>query len=244
MTKAEKWMVGTNVALAAVAAGALFVAFQQTQSAREANDRTAGRIGARLEIVRVEPHPTEAQQFFDKVFPDDGKGERVFAPHFRDVEQLLLFNPRLVVRNTGSEIVEALRLETQRDFLFLIDPQKPGGGWADKLVAETCEREELTLSRKLHPGETAIVPVGKGLLKSMLDSNSKHADWKQCGKFTFACYARAVGQTGYDGADRNEVAMGSVVWYPSGFTDEKSKKHLDKTTSVVIGVPAKPIDMK
>lgn len=232
ITEGRLGMVMGGVSLV-VATLSLVVSFQQGQVSKEANDRAAGRIVPRFEIVKLVPHPDKLRPLFQPVHPADGTS----LAHFRHVDDLLSFDPSLVVRNTGDEQIDSIRVETQELRVTLIEAGVP----AERVptfrpLLSPVHREDYTLSERFKPGQTATVPVSRPLLRALLQAQVQpDSDVKHAGLFEIRCFARCVGGTVYERADRNEGNHVDFCWYPKGFKEDGCKRYLDLTPTVKVG---------
>jgi hypothetical protein len=205
----------------------------QLQLQREANDRAAGRIGAKLEIVRMEPRPDTFKHLFEKVHPEVDES----VAHFKTVDDLLRLNPGVLVRNTGDEIIDGLRVETQERWVRDLDPGVPAGSVPGyKPLLEPSQREDYVLSEKLKPGDVAFIPVAKPLLKSVLQAQvPSKSDRKHHAFFEVRCYGRAAGAPTFERAQQDENIHLVFCWFPAEFSEEACKKYTEMTPTVRCG---------
>lgn len=233
-----------GLVLAAIGVGlTLWLGLLQFSTGKETNDRQAGRIGAKFEFVKVLPFPTDVKEFYEEIFPFGG----TVAPRFKSVDELMAFNPRVVVKNNGDENIEEVRIEVQRVFSVSVNPTRAPGDnvFVENPLGEPTEIEKFVLSEKLRPGESATVPYGRAFLRDIMRvQNPEKKDWKHVAKYEVRCYGRAVGATAFDVAERRDFSWQAFAWLPSGFSEEKCKKYLDMTPTAKIGQPGKPIGMR
>jgi hypothetical protein len=237
-----KWSVGDIVGLVGGMAGivgvivgvlAWLAAKESNRIAAEAQavsqktyDRAAGKIPARLVVEGFGPPYGEipAEMKFQSPLG-------VEAVRLKSLDSLRELNPRLVVRNAGDEVIEALRVETRLSFLGLRDPSRPGEkqwGARKAWTFNRGEREDLVLSKKLLPGQTATIPLVRGMTLQMLQGQTGgFEESDRYGQFEVRCYARIVGATAFDESEREATIVISLVWQPNGFPEDQCKKFLD-----------------
>ncbi|MFO0938979.1 MAG: hypothetical protein U0798_20950 [Gemmataceae bacterium] len=176
----------------------LLYAYIQTNLTKEANDRAAGRIGAKLELIRMEPNSSKFKHLFQPVHP--GGDESV--AHFQSVDELLTLSPGVTVKNTGDEIIESLRIETKELIVYNLEPGKKNDVFPIfRPIMEPVQREDYILSEKFKPGETAFVHIGKPLTKTILQAQEPgKPDWKHYTIIEVRCYGKVAGSPTYERA--------------------------------------------
>jgi hypothetical protein len=113
------------------------------------------------------PHPEKMKTHFGRVHPnEDGK-----LPHFAEVEQLLVYEPGLEIKNSGEEHIDAIRVDVEELFVSVIDKSKPMAKTpVYRPILGPAHRDDILLGERFKPGETAYVPIAKPLLISILQA--------------------------------------------------------------------------
>ncbi len=228
-----------------VAGLALYPSFQQAKSAQEANDRAAGRLPASAKILGVIPSIEKLKQLFIPLDPpmlDVYTRKPTSVPRFRDLRALCQTNPRLHVKNTGDQTIGAVRIEVEEKSVMPFgpgdqitipdpsDPKKPAviryKPLLDPTVGDNCD-----LGEKLKPGDEAIIPIWRPLIRAMLKAQKvKSQSGQYKGTFEVRCYVQGVNTPAFDSAE-GSVPLG-FVWSAEGFTEEGFKR-IQHTPSVV-----------
>lgn len=219
----------TLIALGAVLISlfAVGLTYWQGSVAQQTDDRAAGRIPARVEVLDVTPKADELPAHTLDTFHPSLSFKTTL---FRKVDELLNANPRILFKNTGDEPVEAVRVETRfvLGMIDLIDAPRDMQLMQAPFVLHQAEREDYPLSRKLQPGETALVPVARGLLGQMVQAQDPaKEDRKHMVKFGIRCFGRIVGGSSFDAPERHQELFMTFMWLPNGFPEEKCKKLIE-----------------
>jgi len=230
-----------------VAGLALHPAFQQAKSAQEANDRAAGRLPANAKILGVIPSIENVKHLFMPMDPpplDVYTGKPIGIPLFRDLRTLCQTNPRLHVKNTGNQTIGAVRIEVEEksvtpfgpgDQILIPDPSDPKKPSVirykptlDPTVSDNCD-----LGEKLKPGDEAIIPIWRPLIRAMLKAQKvKSQSGQYKGTFDVRCYVQGLNTPAFDRAE-GSAPLG-FVWSAEGFTEEGFKRIQDRPTVVKV----------
>jgi hypothetical protein len=234
-----RWTADRYVALFGGIAGLLSVAFMALawKEAREQRvimaegqdlnqkifDRAAGKVQARLRFEDYKPRLEE--------LPEARKirGKEHFeAVRVKSLDDLIDLNPRISVRNVGSEPIDVLRVETQftvggwscgEDTFRLVE----GGPW----MLKEAEQEDHPLTKKLLPGQRADVSIAHGLVAQMLAAQMpSQLGQEHLGRFHVKCYARLVGASAFDEAERSATLRLVLHWVPAQLPPDKCKHFL------------------
>ena len=152
-------------------------------------------------------------------------------------DDLKKFNPRMFVKNTGEEPIDAIRIEGKvrlvgarlNDELLKREFASQVSWWHDRV-----ESRDFQLGRKLSPGDTASVPLARsfaGLFAHLQLKTPSPAE--HIGVFELFCSGRLVGATAFDPATRGTGISIRLIWTPSGFTPEACRALIDSDTSGV-----------
>lgn len=209
-----------------IAVAAAFFSFRQADVAKESLDRSAGKTGVSLSFVELVP----PQEMVHKSL----KVKSMFDTEMvklKNVNDLLMFNPCIIIRNDGQEPIDTIRIETQ--FTFGVVDMRNGNEAQAKAtspwVLRPVEREDIKLSQKLQPGKMARIPILKGLLLQMMQSQNPSVDsFDHYGKFLVRYYSKLVGVDAFDGPKDNITPGASIIWVPKGFDKAQCDKMLSE----------------
>ena len=249
--KIKRWiMVITALATVIIAGLALLPTFHQARFGQEANDRTAGRLKASAKILHLIPDMESMKHLFIPLDPpprDVFTGKPINIVFFKDLYTLCQTNPRILVKNTGNEAIEAVRIEVEelsvipvggKDPIFIPDPSNPKVPRLIryKPILDPTQSDNCDLSEKFKPGDEAIIPLWRPLIRAMLKAQKvKSQSGKYKAAFDVRCYARAVGATAFDRLE-GSTPLG-FIWSAVGFTEEGFKRIQDGP--IVVKVVAK-----
>lgn len=158
---------------------------------------------------------------------------------FTSLNQIRSLKPQLVITNTGTEVIEAVRIEQRLIFLgFQGKDRREEKPWASVApwALRQSQREEPILSRKIEPGQSAAISLTNGLVTQMMYAAIDSAgpvSRDHYGRFEIKCFARTAGTTTFDDADRFATVMMSFVWVPNGFGRAECEKFLHQHPTVV-----------
>jgi|SRR5271157_1043010 len=254
--KIKKWMVMTGlvpVISLIIAVLALFPSFYQAKYGQEANDTAAGRLEASAKILDLIPSMENMKHLFIPMDPpprDVLTGKPTGIVFFKDLHTLCQTNPRLVVKNTGNQIIGAVRIEVEeksvmpvggKDPIFIHNPSNPKEPilvhykpMLDPTVSDNCD-----LGEKIKPGDEAIIPLCRPLIRAMLKAQKvKSQSGKYKATFDVRCYVQGVGATAFDRAE-GWMPLG-FIWSAEGFPEEGFKRIQDRP--IVVKVVAKNQD--
>lgn len=241
------WTTGDYVGLGggAIALFGLVVAILAWTEARESRkiaaeaqtlsqksyDRASGKVGAKFAIVGFSPPPDKLPDPIKYRVSGQDEVRLSSLPHLR------LMSPRVRLKNTGEEPIDAVRLETKTELVGV----EFGGKIAEKEFGMMAawrhghvETEDIPFGRKLLPGETASVPLTRGLLSQMMRLHAPEAaDKNNFVRFDVRCYGRVVGATAFDNADGGARSAIRFVWVPNGFPEDEIKKFLETERAAV-----------
>jgi len=195
---------------------------EQTELAKQTLLRATGRIAPALDVIDA----TSNEQLVAK---SSFVGTLPLLKTFDDLARL---HPQIVVKNSGKEPIESVRVECRfrhgaidaRD-VPLADMQLPGG-LVSPWVFSDCERDEYSLSKPLPPGQYAIIPIGKLAMPLMLQShNPKLKDREHLIGFELTCYARLVGAPNWETSNQGMASL-KFSWIPSGFPEAKCREYM------------------
>jgi len=237
--KVKNWMVLVPVIGTIIAGLALLVSFHQGKFGQEANDRAAGRLEASAKILDVIPSLENMKHLFAPIEPPPLNlltGKPTGIPLFKHLHNLCQTNPRLHVKNTGNQIIGAVRIEVEeksvmpvgKDALFVPDPSNPKvprlaqyKPLLDPTLSDNCDLHE-----KLKPGDEAIIPVWRPLIRAMLKAQKvKSPRSTYMATFDVRCYVQSVGTSAFDRAE-GPTSLG-FMWSAEGFTEESFKRIQD-----------------
>lgn len=229
-----------------VAVATLFLIGLGVWYQREALLRIAGFRDTKTKMVGMVPDITEMKKLMMPFPPgEDGKPAVI---HFDTLHSLFMVNPKVLIRNTGSEIVEHLQIHVEEkgvaDF-----PSTPYMVWSvtdkklklanfrlHKPTLDLIQIEDHVLAEKLKPNHEAVVPIWRPLIKAMQKAqvNNNAFRGKYFGGFEVTAYARGSGATV---PDKSEESMTLIfTWTAENFPDELYKKQLDQKREVVVKI--------
>jgi hypothetical protein len=231
-------LVGLLVSVAALIGGGIgyWLAYRQTAVIERSYDRQAGKIPAKLEVIR----PTNTPK--DQVPPDqrfkiaDAQG----GARFSALDQLVLFSPAVEFRNTGDEPIEAIQIEV-RCIRSTVDRKGVAPDTSPfNYILKQGDRQTHTLHRILRPGEKAGVSILKGVLTQLVQAQPPEDQLQTrvvSGWFLVTVSARLVGVPAFNAAEGKNPYVFELNWVPSGFPAEQVKKVADSLESQVIVQP-------
>lgn len=208
--------------------------------AQQTYDRSAGKVPAKLAVTGFSPERVVVPDIYREA--KNGELDVVLT----GTEDLKKFNPRLFVKNTGDEPIDAIRIEgkvrlvgaalkeenLKREFASQVS------WWHDRI-----DSREIQLGRKLSPGETASIPLVKSLASQLGHLQLKTpSPVDHVGIFEFHCSGRLVSANAFDPASGGTGISIRVVWIPTGFTQEACRALIDSDNAAVeiTKAPAKP----
>lgn len=199
---------------------------------RAAQDRAAGKVKARFELVEEKDRdPNRDKPFLRK---KDGYDQQVFR--IESVDELSRWGPYVRVKNTGTEPIDAMKIEVgyfagmaYGQGVNQIDP-------APIVYNETLSREATGFG-KLMPGQTAKVTLAPLFLHQI--TNLKWTDFPDndhMAILTVNVLCRMVGAASYDRVEDKQPLAFTFHWRPAGFrpTAKHVKELLEHKPSVEI----------
>jgi hypothetical protein len=163
---------------------------QAANEAKQANDRNAGRLSPKAEIVELIPALKSAEMKplvkvmhpAIKMFDDQGQQEACLFVDFDDIHAFCTVNPRIRLKNTGNEIIESVQIHveelsvaplTTKGPYYVRDPR-------DRMKKELIrftpqldptQTENCLFAEKFKPGDEAFVPIWRPLVKAILGAH-------------------------------------------------------------------------
>lgn len=195
---------------------------------KEAVDRQAGRLEARIEITDLSPNIDDLPAAMVDTFAEKPLQWR--AIYFRSIDDLFRVNPRITIKNVGTEPIEAIRVQTKM-VMGIIDavglPESKSTNTTPWILREK-EVEEYSLSQRLAPGMSASIPIARGLLGQMAQAQDPvKPERKHYGRFLIECYGKSVGSPSFNGFESQKAFVMPYMWLPTGFPEAKCKQALD-----------------
>ena len=257
--KFKKWAVVVFGILAAIAAmvglvpsfwQAIF-AKQQAEVATEQNDRGAGRIEAKVTVLELMPNKEDIAHLLkaaDERLIDAQTRKPMEFVFFQDMHILCSHNPRIRVKNTGKEVVDAIKVEVEelsvmpvgpKDLRLMPNPkaQDRSGPLVYRPTIDATMDDEGKLSEKFKPGDEAILPFWKPFIRAIFNAQKVKTNGGQYhGSFVVRVYVRATGTTTFDRAEGNTIPLG-ITWASQGFTQEQFSRIQDRPLIVKINRP-------
>ena len=189
-------------------------------------DRSCGKLSAKPAITGFVPQLAEIPASMKFHAPPGSDFAR-----FESIAQLNTVNFRIIVQNTGEEVIDGLRIETTLDKVaFDLSEKKEEGHWflADSWYLKQPKVEDHQLNRKLRPGEKAIVPLARGIVSQIMTMQKNGPSGRDYfGRFEIRCYGRAAGGIGFDPVEHHTQLVLPLVWSPDGFSTEKCQTFLE-----------------
>lgn len=215
---------------------------KQLQVAREALDRSAGKIVAKFSIADAYPQ--------ERHFREDEKtllfGNKDKArPYYKDVNSLVLKPPTLYLNNIGTESIDAVRVEVSfiegviDRHVERIKPEPPPDWFKiDTPVGiRKVEAQEHLLLHQWKPGRSLKLPLLRGVLAQLYEFQSRSiVDKLHFAQLEIIVSARLTGSSAYD---TNEVSIiAPIAWLPQGFSEAEYKRvHDHYVPKIEIGDP-------
>jgi hypothetical protein len=156
---------------------------EQANEQKQANDRVAGRLIPRAEIIELIPArlSAELKPFLKPLHPEikDDRGEQAKFVTFDDIHGICRLNPCVRLKNIGNEIIESVQIHveelsimpvTHNGPFFVRDPrdQKKRGWITLKPQLNPTETENCPFAEKFKPGDDAVVPIWRPLIRAIL----------------------------------------------------------------------------
>lgn len=172
--------------------------------------------------------PAVVKRFTKKV---EGNGDEVFR--MDNPNELMEWNPRLVIQNTGDEIIDGLRVE-----VTYITGKAYGIGVKQQIPIPFATNEpstsEITTFGKLLPKQKASIYLHSLLLDQMLQSLfGVYDDKDHEGTFKVRVYCRLAGSSTYDAIGSREDRYAILHWRPTGFSDRDKCEKIRKMQPLV-----------
>ncbi len=220
-----KWTFGDYVGLIGGGIGivSLAVSLVSLNISHRAYDRSTGKIGAGLEILALLPHDDQVRPGFRTKTGFGGMSAVVF----QNLDDLLAFNPTVVVMNSCSEIVDELRVQTKFVGGMINTIKSPPEVQRKKTpwVIEQAKEENYHLNAKLNPRQQARASITRGIVAQMVQAQptDERINIEHLGMFEVRVFGHAVGAPeAFDAA--KETGSFSFVWIPAGFPEDRCKK--------------------
>jgi hypothetical protein len=154
---------------------------EQANEAKQGNDRQAGRLVARTEIVEIIPtlKSAEMKPIVKPLHPGivDDRGQPADFVTFDDIHAFCSVNPRIRLKNTGNEIIESVQIHVEETSVMPIGPNGPyfvrdahdqkKTPVAYKPRLDPTQTETCVFAEKFKPGDEADVPIWRPLLKAI-----------------------------------------------------------------------------
>jgi hypothetical protein len=236
-----KWTVGDFVGLIGGLAGlvgaiaGILAWLEAKESRRISNDalivsqktydRAAGKVKASFVVEKI----TMAAGEIPKEFIVHSRFSNGQQLRLTSLEQMRNLSPYITVRNIGEEPIDEIRLAVDLFSHHLPANDDDLKRW-DVLIPLRIhygDKEDIQLGRKLLPGHAATISLPRYLVPSMLkfQSNARGSNCNQ-GMFSVSCYAKILGTTAFDDAEKNGRTSFECEWEPKGFSEEKCKKFI------------------
>ena len=218
---------------------------RQTDITAEAADRATGKIAAKFELAEYRPLPTDFRKEHWVQLPL-AAGQ---SPYYPDANQLVLNPPVVWINNTGTDAIDAVKVETTflEGFIDskrkLLDAMNPPKDWYKEdtpVILRRSERDEHVLQRQLQPGMSLGIPLLRGVLSHIAQAQSrKQTDAMHYARMKTAVTCRLTSSTAYS-SDGSEIAY-LVNWLPSGFGADEVKRVLDAYQPNLVVGPKKEV---
>ena len=165
---------------------------EQAKEAKHANDRDAGRLAPRAEVVELIPTRQSAEiKSLDKpihpkleAFNDRGEPIPAGFVTLDDVHDLCRVNSRVRLRNTGNEIIESVQIHVEELSVMPVGPDGPyfdrdprdqkKEGLIYKPTLKATQTEDCRFAEKFKPGDEAEVPIARPLIRAILGAHVLH----------------------------------------------------------------------
>lgn len=194
---------------------ALAVAVWQAVVAQQQHDLDTGKAQAILAVAGMRPSmgmiPARDRADFH------GSGELI---RFETVDRLLANNPTIILKNTGSGSIDAVRVEVAfiEGLIDSVDQRPQDDATRPTPWVLAPEMIEYTPAGKVEPGQEAEISLVRGLICQMLQAQAEdRSDRLHVGKFRVRCFARATGATAFDVARSEATLYLRFAWLPDGF---------------------------
>lgn len=179
-------------------------------------ERATGRVKAKFEFARTDMYePAVLKSFIRK---KEGFDEWVFR--LDKLDDLLRWGPSVAVKNTGTEVIDGIRLE-----IHLVGGRAYGKGVEQKqpppIIVTELDVAETTSFGKLMPQNTAKITITPTLLQQMMHSRVSFYPDNDHESYYFAQVAcRIVGGSTYDRMEPENFVKLNFDWKPTGFKDD------------------------
>jgi hypothetical protein len=228
-----------NVVLAYLTFKSAEFAKKSAREAEEANklaqiaqDRAAGKVQATFDFaVETTREPSVLNNLTRK---KDGYDEQVLR--LESVDELLRWGPYVRVANTGTEPIDAIKIEVN----YLIGAAYGTGVqqlYPVPFVLNDVSTHEATAFGKLGPKQTAKVLLNQMILGQIARMNWKDFTEKDHhGIFSVSVFCRLVGSASYDQVANNRQKFLNFHWRRTGFKQDSKpvKDVLDMKTAAWI----------
>jgi hypothetical protein len=148
--------------------------------------------------------------------------------HFDNMNVLCRVNPCIRLKNSGTEVIEGLRVEVEEKYVKpvglpeqIVIPNKlhPTGFGLHVFhpIINLTQEDDAKLSEKIVPGNEAIIPLWRPLIRAMTIAQKKVKSngGQYLGGFEIRVYSKGVGATSFDRAD-GYISLG-FTWSAAGF---------------------------
>ena len=200
--------------------------FWQSSVAQQTYNLSTGKIRAQVAQEGMIPSMEEVPPKFIGKLSETSDLGGIFM---QSIDDLIVLNPKLRVKNSGDERIESIRVETRfvsgviNTIGLPADKQNTKSPWSLKEV----EVEEYPISQHFKRGQTANLSFVRGILAQLAQSqNEQLKEQRHLGKFEIRCYGKLVGSPTYDPASGEPISL-SFIWLPTGFPKEKCKEIID-----------------
>ncbi len=169
---------------------------QGVKEQKQANDRLAGRIETKAEIVELIPElkSRELKPFVNTINPaiKDTQGNPIDFVTFENLHDLCRVNPRLRIKNTGTEIIDSVQIHVQE---LKVLPVSKNGWYVNSALSsalnaptvpieftphlDSTKTENCLFQEKFKPGDEAEIPLWRALLRAIPGGTSLQELWKR-----------------------------------------------------------------
>jgi|GEM_PF-6361763 len=182
-----------------------------------AQDRASGKIRAHFAFVQMKTTDPALEKLLTK--KEVGTDKDILR--LDSVDDMLRWGPRVSIKNTGEEIIDALRADVTyirgRAYGFGVKQIEPH----PITLSEPSSAENASFG-KLLPQQHAVIFLDSLLLDQMALAQAEfYPDKDREGVFRIEVYCRIVGVTSYDSMEPRKAMQFIFHWRPTVFADEK-----------------------
>jgi hypothetical protein len=167
------------------------------------------------------------------MWPEIAEGSDIRVLHVANLNQLRAVNCRFVLRNDGTENIDALRIEVGPDLISMHYPEN-GREKEFLTLREWMHRPsmqfDVPLTSIVHPGDKIQVRLTRYIVEQFLHAQSMLPPGKPCiAKVTLKWYGRLAGYPNFDNEGRMPGAAVGFRWERSGFPEAECNEFLKNT---------------